>query len=130
MNITVQDGYFYTKEHEWAKIEGARARVGISDYAQQKLGDITYVDPAQVGKPVKQFDFLTGIESVKAASDIYAPLSGKITAFNNSLDDAPELINQSCYTDGWIAEIELADPSETKNLMTAAQYREYAGGLE
>lgn len=130
MKITVLDGYFYTKEHEWAKVEGNRARVGISDYAQQKLGDITYVDPTPDGKAVKQFDFLTGIESVKAASDIYAPLSGTIRAFNNALDDAPELINQSCYGDGWIAEIELADPAETKNLMTAAQYREYAGGLE
>lgn len=130
MKITVLDGYFYTKEHEWAKIEGNRARVGISDYAQQKLGDITYIDPTPIGKTVKQFDFLTGVESVKAASDIYAPLSGKITAFNDSLDEAPEMVNKSCYEDGWIAEIELSDPAETKNLMNAAQYREYAGGLE
>jgi glycine cleavage system H protein len=130
MNITVLDGYFFTKEHEWAKIEGKKARIGISDYAQQKLGDITYVDAPQIGKAVTQFDFLTGIESVKAASDIYAPLSGNITAFNDSLDEAPELVNQSCYTDGWIVEIELSDPGETKNLMNAAQYREYAGGLE
>jgi glycine cleavage system H protein len=130
MNITVLDGYFYTKEHEWAKIEGNRAKVGISDYAQQKLGDITYVDPPQIGNTVKQFEFLTGIESVKAASDIYTPISGKITAFNDSLDQSPEVINESCYTDGWIVEIELSDPGETKNLMNGAQYREYAGGLE
>ena len=72
MDINVRDGYFYTKEHEWAKIEGNRARVGLTDYAQRKLGDITYVEPPEIGKSVKQFEYLTGIESVKAASDIYA----------------------------------------------------------
>ncbi|MBP7736768.1 MAG: glycine cleavage system protein GcvH [Spirochaetes bacterium] len=130
MDITVLEGYFYTKEHEWVRIEGNRAKIGISDYAQQKLGDITFIDPPQAGKKVKQFDFLTGIESVKAASDIYSPLSGTITACNEALDDAPELVNKSCYTEGWIAEIEVADPSETKNLMDAAAYKQYAAGLE
>ncbi|OHD65454.1 MAG: glycine cleavage system protein H [Spirochaetes bacterium RBG_13_51_14] len=130
MDITVLDEYFYTEEHEWAKIEGKRAKIGISDYAQQKLGDITYVEPAEIGKGVKQFEFLTGIESVKAASDIYAPLSGTIVSFNDSLNQAPELVNRSCYGEGWIVEIELSDPGESKNLMDAAGYREYAGGLE
>jgi glycine cleavage system H protein len=130
MDITVLEGYYYTKEHEWIRIEGNRAKIGISDYAQQKLGDITFIDPPQSGKKVKQFDFLTGIESVKAASDIYSPLSGTITAFNEALDDAPELVNKSCYADGWIAEIEVSDPSETKNLMDAAAYKQYAAGLE
>ena len=130
MDVTILDGYYYSKEHEWARIEGNRAKIGISDYAQHKLGDITFVDAPEIGKTVKQFDFLTGIESVKAASDIFAPLSGKITAFNETLDQAPELVNKSCYTDGWIAEVEISDPGETKNLMDAAAYRAYTAGLE
>lgn len=130
MDITVLDGYYYTKEHEWARIEGTTATIGITDYAQQKLGDITYVDPPAIGNELKQFEFLTGIESVKAASDIYSPLSGKIAAYNSALDENPELVNKSCYTDGWIARIEISDPSEIKNLMDAAAYRSYASGLE
>lgn len=130
MESTVFDGYYYSEEHEWVSISGTRARVGISDYAQQKLGDITFVDQPEIGKKVKQFDFLTGIESVKAASDIFAPLSGTIIAFNDALDQAPELVNKSCYTEGWIAEIEIADPGETKNLMDAAAYKKYTAGLE
>jgi len=130
MDINVLEGYYYSKEHEWVKIEGSKAKIGISDYAQQKLGDITYIDPTEPGKKVKQFEFLTGIESVKAASDVYAPLSGTITASNVALDDAPELVNKSCYGDGWIAEIEVADPGETKNLMDAAAYKKYTAGLE
>jgi len=130
MDINVRDGYFYTKEHEWAKIEGNRARVGLTDYAQHKLGDITYVEPPEIGKRVKQFEYLTGIESVKAASDIYAPLSGRVAAFNDALESSPELVNSSCYDEGWIAEIEISDPSETANLMDAVAYRAYAAGLE
>ncbi len=130
MEIKVPDGYLFTKEHEWAKIEGKKARIGISDYAQQKLGDITYIEPAEKGKEVTQFGFLTGIESVKAASDIYAPLSGKIISFNVALEQAPELVNSSSYDNGWIVEIDMADPTEVKNLMDAAAYREYAAGLE
>ena len=130
MDINVLEGYYYSKEHEWVKIEGSKAKIGISDYAQQKLGDITYIDPTEPGKKVKQFEFLTGIESVKAASDVYAPLSGTITDFNAALGDAPELVNRSCYTDGWITEIEVADPGETKNLMDAAAYKKYTAGLE
>ena len=130
MDTTVRDGYYYSKEHEWVKIEGKKAKIGISDYAQHKLGDITFVEPAEIGKEVKQFDYLTGIESVKAASDIFSPLSGKVTAFNNALEDAPEAVNKSPYDQGWIAEIAVADPGEVKNLMDAKKYKEYAGGLE
>lgn len=130
MEINVLEGYLYTKEHEWAKVEGNKAKIGITDYAQQKLGDITYVEPPQVGKAVKQAEFLCGIESVKAASDIYSPLSGTITANNPRLDDTPELVNNSCYADGWIAEIELSDPSETGKLLDAKSYKQFAAGLE
>jgi glycine cleavage system H protein len=130
MDISVREGFYYSNEHEWAKVQGGTARIGITDYAQQKLGDITYVEPPEIGKEVAQFELLTGIESVKAASDIYAPLSGKITAFNDSLEQSPETINKSPYEDGWIVEIELSDPKEVKNLMNAKAYREYAAGLE
>jgi glycine cleavage system H protein len=128
MNVT--DGYFYTKEHEWVKIEGKKAKIGITDYAQHKLGDITFVEPPEAGFLVKQFGALTGIESVKAASDIYSPISGKVTAVNADLEDHPELVNQSPYEKGWIAELDITDASETKNLLDAAAYRQFISGLE
>ena len=130
VNMNIKEGYFYTKEHEWVKIEGAKAKIGITDYAQHKLGDITYVEPPAAGKQVKQFEILTGIESVKAASDIFSPMSGKIGSFNSSLESAPELINKSPYDSGWIAEIVIKDAGETKNLMDSKAYAAYAAGLE
>lgn len=128
--MNVKEGYFFTKEHEWVKIDGKKAKIGISDYAQHKLGDITYVEPAAAGKSVKQAEVLTGIESVKAASDIYAPISGKVIAANAALDGAPELVNKEPYDAGWIAEIEVANASETSALMDAAAYTKYISGLE
>ena len=130
MDIKVADGYLYTKEHEWAKIDGTKAKIGISDFAQHKLGDITYVELPEAGKKLKQSEVMSGIESVKAATDIYAPLSGKVTAVNNDLENAPELINQSPYENGWIAEIEISDLGETKKLMDSKAYKIYADGLE
>jgi len=130
VKMNVKNGYYYTKEHEWAYISGNRAKVGITDYAQHKLGDITYVDVVQTGKVVKQFEVLTGVESVKAASDVYSPLSGKVIAFNSKLTDSPELINKSPYDEGYIAEIEISDNSEIKNLMDAENYKKYLEGLE
>jgi glycine cleavage system H protein len=128
--MNVKDGYFYSKEHEWVKIEGNKAKVGISDYAQHKLGDITYVDLPSAGKTVKQLEILTGIESVKAASDIYSPMTGKVIAVNKALENAPELVNSSPFEDGWIAELEISNPSETANLMNAAAYKTFLAGLE
>lgn len=128
--MQVKEGLFYTKEHEWIKIEGTSATVGISDYAQHKLGDITYVEPASAGKQVKAGDVLTGIESVKAASDIYAPLEGKIAQANAALEAAPELVNKSPYEDGWIAKLQLTGAASTAGLMNAAAYGEYIKGLE
>lgn len=130
MDVSIPEKYYYLKEHEWVHINGNKAKIGISDYAQQKLGDITFVELPDIGKELKQFDFLSGIESVKAASDIYSPISGKIIAVNNELEDAPELVNQSPYEKGWIAEIEIVDSSETDNIMDAAAYKKYVDGLE
>ncbi|MEI7542574.1 MAG: glycine cleavage system protein GcvH [bacterium] len=128
--MNVKEGYFYSKEHEWVKIDGNKAKVGISDYAQHKLGDITYVDLPSIGKVVKQLEILTGIESVKAASDIYAPISGKVIAINTALENAPELVNKSPFEEGWIAELEISNPSETANLMNATAYKTFLAGLE
>ena len=127
---TVKEGYYYTKEHEWVSIEGKKAKMGISDYAQSKLGDITFVELPEAGLVVKQGDTVTSVESVKAASDIYAPVSGKIIAFNNELEKSPELINSSPYSEGWIAEIEIEDENEKNALFNAAAYKEYIKGLE
>ena len=113
---------YFTKEHEWVKVDGTSGKVGISDHAAHELGDITFVELPQIGKSVKQFDVLAAIESVKAASDIYSPLSGRVTAVNSTLDAAPELVNESAEERAWMAEIEIADPAELVNLMTKEQY--------
>jgi len=120
---------YFSKEHEWVKISGTTATVGISDHAAHELGDITFVELPQVGKTVKQFETLAAIESVKAASDIYSPVSGKVTAINETLENTPEVVNESAEEAGWICTLEIADPSEVKNLMTRAEYNEYLKGL-
>ena len=128
--MTNPQGYWYSKEHEWIKLEGNKGKIGITDYAAHKLGDITFVDLPAAGKSVKQFEILLSLESVKAASDIYSPVTGKVIAVNTELENAPELINQSPFEKGWLAELEAADPSEVKNLMDAAAYTKYIEGLE
>jgi len=120
---------FFTKEHEWVEIEGDQATIGISGHAAHELGDITFVELPQMGKSVKQFDTLAGIESVKAASDIYAPISGRVVQVNDKLEDAPELVNESAEADGWICKLEGGDPAELGSLMDAAAYAEYLKGL-
>lgn len=121
--------YFFSKEHEWVKISGTTATVGISDHAAHELGDITFVELPQVGKTVKQFDTLAAIESVKAASDIFAPVSGKVIAVNETLENAPEVVNESAEESGWICVLEISDPAEVKNLMNRAAYDEYLATL-
>ena len=121
---------YYTKEHEWVKIQDSTATVGISEFAANQLGDVTFLELPQVGKTVKQFEVLAAIESVKAASDIYAPVSGSVTKINEALDDRPEIVNESAEDAGWIAQVEMNNPSELKNLMTRAQYEEFLRGLE
>ncbi len=120
---------YYTKDHEWVKIKEGVASVGITEYAAHQLGDVTFVELPQVGKSVKQFEVLCAIESVKAASDIYAPVSGRVTQVNEALNDTPEIVNESAEDAGWMALLEIADPAEVKNLMTRAQYDDYLRGL-
>lgn len=119
----------YSKEHEWIRIEGNTGTVGITEYAVDQLGDITYVELPDTGKTVAQDDILCSIESVKAASDVYNPLSGKITAVNEALKDTPEIINESPLEKGWIARLELQDLGEKTVLMNEQQYKEYIQGL-
>jgi len=123
----VPDGLRYTKDHEWAKIEGRRARVGITDHAQHELTDVVYVELPAIGKVVKAGDEIGVVESVKAASEIFAPVSGKVVEVNKVLDDKPELVNTSPYGDGWMVVLEVADPAEEKTLMDAAAYRKHTG---
>ncbi len=112
----------YTKEHEWVKVEGNVASVGITDHAQQALGDITFVELPKIGAAVTQSGTMGTIESVKAASDIYAPVSGNVKEVNAQLEAEPALINQSPYEKAWIARIAMSDPDEIKNLMDAEAY--------
>ncbi|AAR33708.1 glycine cleavage system protein GcvH [Geobacter sulfurreducens] len=121
---------YFTKEHEWVKVKEGVAAVGITEYAAHQLGDVTFVELPQVGKQVKQFEVLAAIESVKAASDIYAPVSGKVTQVNEALDDRPEIVNEAAEEAGWIAWIEMGDTSELNGLLTREQYDEYLKGLE
>jgi glycine cleavage system H protein len=120
---------FFTKEHEWVKIEGNIATVGITDYAAHQLGDVTFVELPTTGKVVKQFDVLCAIESVKAASDIYAPVSGKVVSVNEALEGTPEIVNESAEGAAWMACLEMSDPGEAARLMTREQYDEHLKGL-
>lgn len=115
----------YTKDHEWINIEGDEASVGISDYAQESLGDITFIELPNIGDEVDQFEEFVSLESVKAASDIFAPMSGAIIAINEDLNEEPGLINKSPYEKGWIARIKLSDSEEHSNLMTAEEYGKF-----
>ncbi|HNW91286.1 MAG TPA: glycine cleavage system protein GcvH [bacterium] len=121
---------YYSKDHEWITVNGAEGVMGITAYAAQQLGDVVYVDLPAAGKSVKQHEVLCAIESVKAASDIYAPLSGSVTAVNDKLATAPELVNQSAEQEAWIATLTLSNPAEVSALMDRAAYDTYVAGLK
>ena len=123
--MEVLDDLFYTKEHEWVSIEDNIATVGISDYAQSSLGDITFIELPIKDEEVEQFGELASVESVKAASDIFSPISGKIVEVNVDLEDGPGFINKDPYEKGWIAKIEVANLEEASNLLSADEYRSF-----
>ena len=112
----------YTKEHEWVEVDGETATVGITNHAQESLGDIVFIDLPTVGKEVKSNEELCVIESVKAASDIYAPIDGEVIEINNNLNDDASIVNQDPEKDGWIFKMKIADPSQYNNLMTLDEY--------
>jgi len=123
--MDIAEHLLYTKEHEWINIEGDEASIGISEYAEQSLGDITFVELPGVGDEVEQFGEFASIESVKAATDIFSPMSGKVLEVNDDLNEEPGLINKSPYEKGWIAKIKLSDIEEQSNLMTADEYGKF-----
>jgi glycine cleavage system H protein len=125
----VLKGLFYTRDHEWAKINGDTAIVGITDHAQEMLGEITYVELPETGRQVKQKDEIGVVESSKSASDVYSPVTGIITQVNAELQSTPEQINKDCYNAGWICKIKITDKSVIDNLMDAKEYEEYLKGL-
>ena len=115
----------YHKEHDWARVEGDTAVFGVTDYAQESLGDIVFLELPEVGSEVTAGTPYAEIESVKAVSDILAPLSGSVIEVNEDAVDAPEIINESPYGDGWLVKVQLSDPSEVDDLMTAEEYDEF-----
>ena len=119
-------GLYYTKNHEWVKVEGSEAFVGITDYAQHALGDIVYVELPEVGISLKQEEVFGAVESVKAASDIYLPVSGTVTKVNDLVVDDPALVNQDAFSN-WMICIEMSNPEELEHLMDAAAYEEFCG---
>lgn len=112
----------YSKEHEWTQLDGSVATIGITQFATESLGDVVFVDLPEVGSEVSQFDKFGEIESVKAVSDLFSPVSGTIVARNDAVIENPEIVNGEPYDDGWLLKVELADASEVDGLMSAAEY--------
>ena len=120
---------YFTKEHEWVRVEGDVATVGISDHAQEALGDIVFAEVPEAGRTVAKGDDAAVVESVKAASDVYAPVGGEVVEGNPALGDDPSLINRDPEGDGWFFKLKLSDPSELDGLMSEADYREWVKSL-
>jgi len=125
----IATGLYYTSEHEWLKVEGAKATIGITDHAQELLGDVTFIELTPAGEKVKAQGVVASVESSKAASDVYCPLAGEIVEVNETLADQPELINQDCYQAGWICKVKLNEPGKVKELMDAKAYEAYVASL-
>jgi glycine cleavage system H protein len=120
---------YFTKDHEWVRVEGDAAYVGITDYAQSQLGDVVYVELPEVGKTFAKGDDAAVVESVKAASDVYAPVSGLVIAVNGALETSPAMINESAETDGWFLKLTLTEPGELEGLLDEAAYRAFVETL-
>jgi glycine cleavage system H protein len=119
----------FTKEHEWIHVEGQNATIGITDYAQKELGDVVYVELPAEGEEFSKGDACSNIESVKAVSDIYIPISGEVIEVNTDLENNPELINQSPYEQGWIFKVKISKTEELNEMLTFTQYEEYIKGI-
>ena len=115
----------YSKEHEWVKVESGRGRIGLTHHAQSALGDVVFVEVPKVGRTVKRMEALGAVESVKAVSDVYSPVSGAVVEANAALEAAPELVNKDCYGAGWIAVVEMAAPKELDELMDVKAYEAF-----
>lgn len=124
--MNIPENLKYTKDHEWIKVEGKIGTIGITDYAQGELGDVIYVDVTVSGE-IKQGDSIGTIEAVKTVSDIFAPVSGKITEVHTSVNDSPASVNKDPYGEGWIVKVELSNPAELDSLMDSSAYKELVG---
>ena len=120
----------YTKDHEWLKLEGDEALVGITDFAQQQLGDIIYVELPQAGAKLANHQSMGVVESVKSVSDVYSPIAGEVVAVNDELAQTADLLNKDPHGQGWIVRLKITDPQELENLMTASDYEKFLEGLE
>lgn len=125
MSNKIIEGLYYSKSDEWLKVEKDMVTIGISDYAQEQLGDIVYIEEIKTGKTIQKGDVLTTVESVKAVSDVYTPISGEVIEVNQKLRDEPTVINKDPYGEGWIAEIKMNNPEELKDLMNASDYKKF-----
>ena len=123
--MTFPEDLQYTRDHEWTRLQGNRITVGITDFAQDQLGDVVYVELPEVGDVVKKGEAFGVVESTKAVSDLFAPVSGKVVEVNNPLADAPETVNEDAYEEGWMIVVEISDPKELAELMDAAAYRKF-----
>lgn len=124
----VQAELFYTKEHEWVKkLSDTRVRIGITDFAQDQLGDIVFVELPETDTDITAEESIGSVESVKTVSDIFSPVTGKVTAVNSTLEDSPELVNTSPYGDGWMVEVEVSGAEAFEGLLSAAEYEEFVG---
>jgi glycine cleavage system H protein len=119
----------FTKDHEWVRVDGAEATIGITDYAQSQLGDVVYVELPEIGRAVAQGKDAAVVESVKAASEVYAPVDGTVTAVNGALADAPATVNSDPMGDGWFFKLTLANPGQLDGLMDEAAYQTFVAGL-
>ncbi len=123
--ITIPEDNLYTREHEWVRIEGNKAEVGITEHAQKSLGDIVYVELPEIGDEIDAGDEFGSIESVKAVNSLYMPMSGNIIAVNTELKDSPETINEECYDEGWLIRFELSNQEESSELLSSKDYKEF-----
>lgn len=127
-DLNFPDDVKYTKDHEWAKNSGDTVTIGINDYAQDQLGEIVFVELPEVGDSFSKGDEFGSVESVKAVSEIYIPISGEVVEINKGLEDAPELVNQSCYNEGWLIKVKPSNPSELESLLEKAAYLDLLKG--
>jgi glycine cleavage system H protein len=125
--VAVPSEFKYSKEHEWVKVEGNTATIGITEYAQGELGDIVFVELPDVDDEINEGDTFGSVESVKTVSELYAPVSGKIVETNDELEDSPEFVNESPYEKAWMVKVELSDESQLDELLSAEQYSEMIG---
>jgi glycine cleavage system H protein len=121
----VPENLHYSKDHEWVRVEGNTAVVGITDHAQEQLGDVVYVELPKAGEEFAAHESFGSVESVKAVSEIFTPMSGKVSAVNESLNDEPEKVNKDPYEDGWMIKITMSNPGEVDSLLTAAEYEDF-----